>query len=194
MSIPTPPLASETTPATATATADADRAMVWGRVALVVVLAWLSLPWLADPARGMPDGIGFLHGISLGMHETGHIVFSPFGETMAVLGGTLLQLLFPIAFVGHFAWRRAWFAAAVCAWWVAQNGWDAAIYIADARAESLPLVGGGEHDWAWLLLEWNALGADHAIARAVHGAATLLAIGALAGAVVLAGRRARDVE
>ena len=113
---------------------------------------------------------------------------------LAASAGTLLQLLFPIAFVAHFAWRHLWYAAAVCAWWVAQNGWDVAIYVADARAESLPLVGGGEHDWAWLLVEWNALGADHAIARSVHHLSTLVAIGALVAALLMAGRRAQDEE
>jgi len=168
------------------------RVQTWGRVALLAVLGWLSAPWLGDPALGIPDGTAFLHGLSLGMHETGHLAFAMFGETITVLGGSLLQLLFPVAFAAHFAWRRQPYAAAVCAWWVAQNGWDVAIYVADARAEELPLVGGGEHDWAWLLDRWELLHADHAIAGVLHHGSSVLALLALATALVSA--RGADVE
>jgi hypothetical protein len=71
---------------------------------------------------------------------------------------------------------------AICAWWVAQNVWDVAIYVADARAEALPLVGGGEHDWAMLLLRWDLLASDVAIARALSNLAAVVAIVALGGA------------
>ena len=190
----TPPSPTSATPhAGSGALAPGDaRARTWGRVALVGVLGWLSAPWLAEPALGVPDGTAFLHGLSLGMHETGHIAFAMFGETMTVLGGSLLQVLFPIAFVGHFAWRRQWYATAVCAWWVAQNGWDVAIYVADARAESLPLVGGGEHDWAWLLDRWELLHADHAVASALHHGSSVLALAALGAALLTA--RSDDEE
>ncbi len=149
------------------------------RGALVVLLAWHSLAWMGDPARGPADGTWLLHGVSLGMHETGHLVFAPFGEVAAVLGGSLLQLLLPLAFVAEFARRRRWDGAALSLWWVAQNGWDVAVYVADARAESLPLVGGGEHDWAFLLMRWHALAADHSIARGLAHGASALAVVAL---------------
>ena len=48
------------------------------------------------------------------------------------------------------------------------------MYVKDARAQELPLVGGGEHDWAYLLGELNVLPRDQAIGHAVW----------LAGAVV----------
>jgi len=40
----------------------------------------------------------------------------------------------------------------VALWWVAQNLWNISVYVKDARAEELPLVGGGEHDWNYLLV------------------------------------------
>ena len=164
------------------------RHAVVARLALVAVLAWHSLAWMGDPARGPADGTWLLHGVSLGMHEPGHFVFAPFGEAATALGGSLLQMLLPLAFVASFAWRREWYATAVCAWWAAQNGWDVAVYVADARAESLPLVGGGEHDWAFLLMRWNLLAADHTIARALSHASSVVAIGALGMAAVYATR------
>ncbi len=87
---------------------------------------------------------------------------------LAALGGTILQLLLPLAFVAYFWHRADRHAASVALWWVGQNCWNVARYIADARAQELPLVGGGEHDWAFLLAEWGALARDQAIARDVR--------------------------
>jgi hypothetical protein len=156
---------------------------VVARLALAALLAWHSRAWMTDPALGPADGTAFLHGVSLGMHETGHLVFAPFGETMAILGGSLLQVLLPLVFAIAFVRQRAWYAAAIGAWWVAQNVWDVAVYVADARAEALPLVGGGEHDWAMLLLRWDLLASDVAIARTMSHAAAVVAIVALGIAV-----------
>jgi len=162
--------------------------VVAGRIALVALLAWHTRAWVADPALGPADGTWFLHGVSLGMHETGHLVFAPFGETIGILGGSLLQILLPLVFVIAYVRQRASYGAAIGAWWVAQNVWDVAIYVADARAEALPLVGGGEHDWAMLLLRWDLLTSDVVIARALSNAAAVIAIVALGGAA--AGARA----
>ena len=40
--------------------------------------------------------------------------------------------------------------------------------MADARSQELPLVGGGEHDWAYLLGSLGLLRKDHELAGAVH--------------------------
>jgi hypothetical protein len=120
------------------------------------------------------DRYGLLDHVDLPIHEAGHLVFAPFGEFLGFLGGTLLQLLFPLAFVVHL-WRRAdHFAAWMVTGWVAQNLWNIARYIGDARAQVLPLVGGGEHDWAYLLGETGLLMSDTAIAAAVQAAGVVL--------------------
>ncbi len=49
---------------------------------------------LAQPGRGT-----LLGGVDLAIHETGHLVFSPFGEFMGFAGGTLFQLIMPASFV-----------------------------------------------------------------------------------------------
>ncbi|MBV9880637.1 MAG: hypothetical protein JO180_09075 [Gemmatirosa sp.] len=166
-----------------------DRA-TWARAALVVVLAWHSHVWVGDPARGPQPGQWLLHAVELGIHETGHLLFQPFGETLYVLGGSLFQLVVPMAFVASF-WRRDRFAAAVCGWWLAVGFWDVAIYVADARAQQLDLVGGGEHDWAMLLDHWNRLPDDLRFGRALGHLGSALAIVSLAAALLLA-PRSRD--
>ncbi len=133
-----------------------------------------------------PDGYIWLDDVDLAIHETGHLVFGWGGERLAAFGGTLLQILMPIAFMAHFAWRRDWHAATVPLWWLGQNGWNIARYVADARAQELPLVGGGEHDWTYLLAEFGLLGSDQAIARTIRMVAfILMTVSCLVGIAVL---------
>jgi hypothetical protein len=134
-----------------------------GRTILTLVLAVYGLYYLLFPGH-----YGLFDYVDLGIHETGHLVFGPFGEFIGALGGTLLQLLFPLAFVWYFLRRGDRHAATVAGWWVAQNLWNIAVYVQDAQAEELPLVGGGEHDWAYLLGELGLLEHDHFIGQLVR--------------------------
>jgi hypothetical protein len=145
------------------------------RLAFLVVLALYGVMSLRSPGDGR-----LMDSVDLAIHETGHLVFAPFGEFLTMLGGTLFQLLLPTAFVAHFLRRKERFGAAVCLWWVAQNCWNISVYVADARAQELPLVGGGEHDWFYLLSALRWLENDLALARAVHGAGVLIFIASLA--------------
>ena len=93
---------------------------------------------------------------------------------LAALGGTLFQLIVPLAFVVYF-WRRGdRHAASVPLWWVGQNCWNIARYVADAQAMELPLVGGGEHDWNFLLTVWGILPQDAALARTIRLVGTVI--------------------
>jgi hypothetical protein len=125
-----------------------------------------------------PDTYRWLDSLDVAIHEPGHLVFAFGGDFLTALGGTLMQLLMPGAFVVYF-WRRGdRHAASVALWWVAQNLWNISRYMADARAQELPLVGGGEHDWAFLLAELDLLARDRVLAGAVRlggGALALVA-------------------
>jgi hypothetical protein len=158
------------------------------RLLTVALLAW-GLYDLAHPARGT-----LLDGVDLAIHETGHLVFGPFGEFVGFAGGTLFQLIMPALFAGYFWHRRDQHSASVALWWVGQNCGNVATYAADARAQELPLVGGGEHDWFYLLSATGHLPQDLAIARAIRAAGVLLVVGASMWGFIAAGRpAARDV-
>jgi len=132
------------------------------RLALTLLLAIYGMRILLHP-----DGGSLMDLVDLPIHETGHLVFAPFGEFLQFAGGTLFQLIMPAAFIVYFAKREDSHAASVGLWWVAQNFWNISVYVRDARAQALPLVGGGEHDWAYMLGRLGLLRQDEAIGRAV---------------------------
>lgn len=134
-----------------------------GRLILTLVLAAYGLFYIFVPGH-----YGLFDYVDLGIHETGHIVFGPFGELLGMLGGTLLQLALPLAFGWYFLRRGDRHAATVAGWWVAQNFWNVAVYVQDAQAEELPLVGGGEHDWAYLLGKLDLVEHDQLIGQVVR--------------------------
>jgi hypothetical protein len=112
----------------------------------------------------------FLHDINLVFHEAGHVIFSPLGRTITILGGTLMQLGVPLAVAISFYKRRDAAGYAVCGFWLAENFVDVSVYIADARALKLPLINNNSsetHDWHNLLGDWGLLGQDTAIAWVV---------------------------
>lgn len=143
------------------------------RVGAVSLLALYGVAILREP------GFALIDNVNLPIHETGHLVFAPFGELITALGGTLFQLIVPAVFVGYFLRRRDQFAASVALWWVAENLWNIAVYVADAQEQALPLVGGGEHDWAFILAELDVLQQDARIAAMVRFAGTVLFVVAI---------------
>ena len=121
-----------------------------------------------------PGHYGWLDSVDLAIHEFGHPLFGMLGEFIGVLGGTLMQLLTPAIFVAYF-WRQGdRHGAMVALWWVAQNLWNVSVYVQDARAQVLPLVGGGEHDWSYLLGALGLLNQDHLVGGAVRLAGVLV--------------------
>ena len=111
--------------------------------------------------------VPILDGANLLFHEAGHPFFGLFGNTMGLYGGTLGQLIFPLVISIEF-WRRgATLSLAVGSLWFFENFFNIARYAADARAQVLPLVGGGSHDWFNIFLRWGVLQHDVTIARAI---------------------------
>ena len=78
------------------APAPAVNAEVIGRLVGLAMLAGLTLLVLTN-GIAMPSGVilNFLHLIDLVFHEAGHVIFAFFGRFIAVLGGSLNQVLIP---------------------------------------------------------------------------------------------------
>ena len=160
------------------------------RAALTILLALYGIPLMRHPEAG-----SFLDSIDLAIHETGHLVFAPFGEVIQFAGGTLFQLIVPAVFLVYFARRADRHAATVALWWIAQNLWNISVYVRDARTQELPLVGGGEHDWAYMLGRLGLMQRDQAIGHDVWLIGTVLYLVAIgAGLVTLTGAPAKTDE
>jgi hypothetical protein len=146
-----------------------------GRVILLLLLVRWTWVFLAWPLREDVIGASFLHSINLPFHEAGHILFSPFGELMTTLGGSLGQVLVPVVcLVAFLTTSPNAFGAAVMCWWAGENLLDVALYANDARALQLTLIGGRTgaevegHDWEHILQLLGMLHRDHQIANAMH--------------------------
>lgn len=166
----------------------------WARAAVFAGLVVWGWSLIVADVETLGRDPGFMHQVNLPFHEFGHIAFRPFGRTMMYLGGSLMQVLVPLALVVLFVLKyRNTFAASVALWWTAQSLMDVAPYIADATAMELMLIGGktgweapGRHDWQQILGEFNRLEWDKPLAAAVDGAGIALMLCAFAwGAAVL---------
>lgn len=173
---------------------------VAGRLVVLLGLALWGWTFVSASVASNAAGESFMHNINLPFHEAGHILFSPFGRFMQVLGGTLGQILIPCICAAAFLLKNQDpFGASVGLWWVGQNFMDIAPYINDARALDLVLVGGvtgkdvdGYHDWQNILGTLGWLEYDHRLAQMSHGFGTFLMILALAwGGTVLCGQLKR---
>lgn len=120
-------------------------------------------------AAANTSGFLFIDHANLMFHELGHALFSWAGYYTQILGGTLGQLLVPLACTAVFIHRGQTTAVAFCAFWTFQNLLYVAAYMADARTSALPLVGSDESDWTILFSHWGVLQQDRAIAAWVRG-------------------------
>jgi hypothetical protein len=158
----------------------------------VRVLSSLGLAAYAFVRLRNPEHWDLLDDVNLAIHEAGHVFFQALGDPLVVLGGSLFQVLVPLAFVAYFLVRREWFAASVVTAWVAASLGNVALYVADARAQELPLLGGENtiHDWWYLLTEWDLLAADTTIASWIRLASAMAFIVATLGAALTTRRAA----
>lgn len=99
----------------------------------------------------------FIDNFNLIIHEAGHSIFFFLGEFMQIMAGSVFQILVPLVFVIYFYLRRNYFSSSLLLFWVGQNILNVSVYISDAIAMQLPLLGGDAsiHDWNYIL---NSLG------------------------------------
>jgi hypothetical protein len=161
-----------------------------GLVARAAFLALLAV-WTARFLRHGMDAEAlmdsFLHLVNLPFHEAGHVLLTPFGRFLSVLGGSLLQVAIPLLCGAVFLLKsRDPFAASVTLWWAGQSLMDLAPYVADARALRLPLLGGRTgaevegHDWEYLLGALGLMEHDVTLGKLSFALGALAMLGALA--------------
>jgi hypothetical protein len=144
-------------------------------ILLTVYFLWIA----ATPMEG-----SFLDLVDLPIHETGHLLFRPFGEFMMVAGGSILQVVFPAVFVGYFVWHFKYYSAAITLFWVGQSIINVYIYAADAQVMQIVLLGGltgsegSFHDWNFMLDRLGLLESTKMISGLIRAVGTLTIIAA----------------
>jgi hypothetical protein len=156
---------------------------------------WFEGTWLEDPWKPMSRSevvawlvfyVGFLayafsaHGgylfidsANLVVHEGGHNLFGWFGPTLGLYGGTLLQWLVPLLLAVYFFTQRQTAGFVFSLFFFFENWLYTATYMADARAQGLPLVTTGdpdfvEHDFHAIFSGLGVLQHDTQIAAVVR--------------------------
>jgi hypothetical protein len=142
----------------------------WGptpRAALVVALAFYAL-FLFQAARGT-GVLLMIDLVFIPIHEGGHLLFRFFGEFLNIAGGTLLQLAVPMMLAIYFVFQRHVQGTAFCMFFFFEQFLPISTYMADARAQELPLLTVGDadyviHDWNYLFTRLGVIDHDIQIA------------------------------
>ena len=118
-------------------------------------------------------GFLFIDNANLVVHEGGHNLFYWFGPTLGLWGGTLLQWLVPFLVAVYFFAQRQIAGFVFCLFFFFENWLYTATYMADARAQVLPLVTTGdpdfvEHDFFRIFSSLGLLDHDTQIAAVVR--------------------------
>lgn len=146
----------------------------WQPVSRPALVAWLVfyVGFLAYAFSAHGDML-FIDLANLVVHEGGHNLFGWFGPTMCLYGGTLLQWLVPFLLAVYFFTQRETAAFVFCLFFFFENWLYTATYMADARAQVLPLVTTGdpefaEHDFFRIFSNLGVLDYDTKIAAVVR--------------------------
>ena len=164
----------------------------WQEVTLPEAIGWMIfyLAFLAY-AFSAHGGFLFIDNANLVVHEGGHNLFGWFGPTLGLWGGTLLQWLVPFLLAAYFYTQRQTAGFVFCLFFFFENWLYTATYMADARAQVLPLVTTGdpdfvEHDFYAIFSSLGVLNWDTRIAAVVR----LLGWAGMIGCVAWLAKRA----
>jgi hypothetical protein len=148
---------------------------------VMAVLGWqvLQRELNFDATSG---ALRFIHGIDLVIHEAGHAFALILPRFFYILGGSALQVILPAVCALTFLHQRHIASFAVALFWTGESVTDVAIYMADAKKQALPLLGGDGtvHDWNHLLGQVHLLGWAPSLGRLTFGVGILLITAALA--------------
>jgi hypothetical protein len=121
-----------------------------GALLLIAVWGWFALV--------KNDQTPIFVYLNIAVHESGHVLFRPFGELTMLIMGSGFEFLFPLAVGVVFLIRKRDLVATAVSWgWAASALASAATYIADADDGRLALLGAtgpdAAGDWERILGE-----------------------------------------
>lgn len=139
------------------------------------LLVWLFLAFLFTDILKFHSNhsnffvVGIMYFVELGVHEVSHLLTAFLPSVLTASAGSFGEILFTSLVVYAGLRYRAYFVAAFGLLWMMLAFNSTGIYMADARAQSLPLVGPGPeptHDWHFVFDRLGLLSHDHFIGGA----------------------------
>lgn len=120
---------------------------------------FLATSYLTPAGRmNLPFVLFALDMVNLFIHEGGHGVFKIFGQFIYALGGSLMQVILPVAAIVVFL-RSGPRTLMWTLFWLGQNIVNISVYIMDAPYRQLRLISKyAIHDWGWIT---DYLGVTH---------------------------------
>jgi len=151
--------------------------------AIIGIAGAFYVLFLYEAARGTGPLL-MMDVVFVPIHEGGHLLFRFFGEFLSVAGGTVLQLAVPLILATFFVFQRQIPGTTFCLFFFFEQ-FPIAKYMADARAQELPLLTVGDsddviHDWNYLFGKLGVLDHDVQIAHAFQILGWLGMLGTLA--------------
>lgn len=152
---------------------------LFGYVILLYLLILLPIH-LYTPVRhfDLPGILWFTHLMLLYIHEAGHLLFSAFGDTLRIMGGSLNQVLAPLVWF-VIAKREESTLSNVALFFTGVSIVDVSIYVKDAEVLQLPLIGGlskAHHDWRNLLMRWDMVDSAFLLGEILFWCGMMLAV------------------
>jgi hypothetical protein len=117
------------------------------------------------------------------MHQGGHMVTYSASDVQNAMAGSIAQVAIPLLLALYFFFGRGdWIAAGVCLAWAGASAAEVSLFVADAPARKLDLLGDDKNDWTIILGPdgYGALGKSQELADKIRDVASVgLVVGAL---------------
>lgn len=156
---------------------------VWWYTVLWVFYIYLFISILQFSAEDNQNlFLAGMYLIGFGVHEISHIVMVFLPPILTALAGSVGEISFTLLIIFAALKEKAYYAAVFGLLWFMLAMNSVGRYIADARSQTLPLVGPGEtvtHDWYFILSEWDMLSLDVMLGNTVRIAGDIVGLFAL---------------
>ena len=120
--------------------------------------------------------------IDFGVHEASHLAVFFLPAIFVAAAGSIGEMSFTLLLLFAALKAKSYFAAVFTGLWVMLGFMSAGRYMADARAQSLPLIGPSEtvqHDWHYVFSQLGWLKADTVIGGTVQTIGIIIGAGSL---------------
>ena len=170
---------------------------LWMYIVGWVFFVYLFFQIVGFDVRSIPNLlVSGMYFVEFGVHEASHLVFAFLPQIFVAAAGSFGEISFTLLLLFATLKAKAYFASIFAALWVMLAMNSVGNYMADARSQSLPLIGPGDtviHDWNFVFGKLGWLGSDAAIGRTVAIAGDLVGGAALLfGLYLIAAKIIRD--